>query len=144
MAPPLDPAAAREYLLTDRRAVVEATIQCADAVAAPWPEEGTTERERVVGPLRAALSEAGLPSAYPSVLAECVAAAGGTLRADPVPHPPYVVVTTRGPVLRATLPPGRLVLTLAVFEVVREGTSGQPRYVRGATTPEAVVGVEVR
>ena len=30
----LDPDAAREHLLTDRRGVVEATIECANAVAA--------------------------------------------------------------------------------------------------------------
>ncbi len=138
----LDPDAAREHLLTDRRAVVEATIECADAVAASWPERWTTDRERVVEPLRAALSEAGLLGAYPSVLAECVARAGGTLRAEPVPHPPYVAVTTRGPVLRATLSPERLVVTLSVVEVERS-TDG-PRYVRGATTPEAAVDVVVR
>ena len=138
----LDPDAAREHLLTDRRAVVETTLRCADAVAASWSEGWTTDRDRVVGPLRAAFSEAGLLGTYPSVLAECVACAGGELRAEPVAAPPYVVVTTRGPVLRTTLAPGRLVVTLGVFEVVRS-TDGS-RYVRGATTPEAAVGVEVR
>lgn len=141
---PLDPAAAREHLLDDRRGVVEATVECADAVAAPWPAEGTTDRNEVVDPLRATLSEAGLLGTYPSVLAECVVAAGGELRAEPVPAPPYVTVTSVGPVLRATLDPGRLVVTLAVFDVERDCGSGRPRYVRGARTPEAVVDVEVR
>ena len=140
----LDPDAAREHLLTDRRGVVEGTVECAERVAAAWPEEGTTDRERVVEPLRATLSEVGLLGAYPSVLAECVAAAGGTLRAEPVAAPPYVTVTSRGPVLRATLDAGRLVVTLAVFEVEREAGDGHPRYVRGATTPETAVRVEVR
>lgn len=138
----LDPDAVREHLLTDRRAVVEATIECADAVAASWPEGWTTDRDRVVDPLRTALAEAGLLGAYPSVLAECVGSAGGELRAEPVPHPPYVVVTTRGPVLRATLSPGRLVVTLSVFEVERSADG--PRYVQVATTPESAVGVELR
>lgn len=144
MGGPLDPAAAREHLLDDRRGVVERTLECADAVAAPWPDEGTTDRGAVVGPLRAVLSKAGLLGTYPSVLAGCVAAAGGELRAEPVPHPPYVAVTGLGPVLRATLDAGRLVVTLAVFDIARDGRSGRPRYVRGAGTPEAVVGVEVR
>lgn len=140
----LDPAAAREHLLVDRRGVVEATVECAEAVAAALPDGGTTDRDEVVDPLRATLSEAGLLRTYPSVLAECVAAAGGELRAEPVAHPPYVTVTGVGPVLRATLASGRLVVTLAVFAVERGDEGGRPRYVRGARTPEAVVDVEVR
>ncbi len=119
-------------------------MECAERVSAAWPERGPTDRDQVVEPLRAVLSEAGLLSAYPSVLAECVAAAGGELRAEPVPAPPYVVVTGVGPVLRATLDAGRLVVTLAVLDVEREAGDGRPRYVRGATTPEAAVSVEVR
>ena len=140
----LDPDAAREHLLTGRREVVEATVACASAVAAPWPPEGTTDREQVIEPLRAVLSEAGLLGVYPSVLAECVAASGGELRAEPVAAPPYVTVTSRGPVLRATLDGGRLVVTLVIFDVEREAGDGRPRYVRGAGAPEAVVRVEVR
>lgn len=154
MSRALDPSAARDHLLVDRREVVEATIECADAVAASWSEggttgegttsEGTTDREAVVGPFRTLLSETGLLDAYPSVLAECVAAAGGRLRAAPVAAPPYVAVTSVGPVLRATLASRRLVVTLAVFGVERDGENGHPRYVRVARTPEAAVEVEVR
>jgi len=141
---PLDPAAAREHLLGDRRGTVEATIECADAVAASWSEAGTTDRGAVVDPLYRTLSEAGLLEAYPSVLAECVAAAGGALPAEPVAAPPYVTITSVGPVLRATLDDGRLVVTLAVFDVERPDGGGRPRYVRAARAPESVVGVEVR
>jgi hypothetical protein len=140
----LDPDAAREHLLTDRRGVVEATVECAERVAAAWPGTGTTDREQVVEPLRAVLSEAGLLGAYPSVLAECVAAAGGELRAEPVAAPPYVTVTSVGPVLRATLDAGRFVVTLAVFDVERGAGDGRPRYVHGATTPEAAVSIDLR
>jgi len=140
----LDPDAAREHLLTDREVVVEGTLECAERVASSWSGGWTTDREAVVEPLRAALSEAGLLGAYPSVLAECVAAAGGELRAEPVPAPPYVTVTSRGPVLRATLDPDRLVVTLAVFGIERGDDPGATRYVRGPTSPEAVVGVELR
>lgn len=159
MSRALDPAAVREHLLVDRRGVVEATIECADVVAASWSEGGTTgegsiagettsggttDREAVVGSFRTLLSETGLLDAYPSVLAECVAAAGGELRAEPVAAPPYVAVTSVGPVLRATLAPGRLVVTLAVFGVEQSGENGHPRYVRVARTPEAAVEVEIR
>lgn len=142
MSHTLDPAAAREHLLTDRRGVVEATLECADAVAAAWPDGGTTDRDAVVGPFRTLLAETGLLEAYPAVLAECVTAAGGALRAAPVAAPPYVTVTSTGPVLRATLSGGRLVVALAVFEVDR--TDEHPRYVRAARTPETAVAVDVR
>lgn len=140
----LDPTAAREHLLTGRRGIVEGTIECAGRVAASWGDAGTTERGAAVDTLRAVLSETGLLGTYPSVLAECVAAAGGRLRAEPVADPPYVVVTAVGPVLRATLDGGRLVVTLGVLDVKRSGEAGRPRYVRGAATPGAAVEVEVR
>jgi hypothetical protein len=56
-----------------------------------------------------------------------------------VPEPPYLAVTSRGPVLRATLPEGRLVVVVGVFTVERHG---QRRYVRAGETPETVLRVE--
>ena len=149
MSHALDAEAVREHLLTGRREIVEATLECANAVAASWTDggttgEGTTDRDAVVGPFRALLAETDLLDVYPTILTECVAAAGGELRAAPVAAPPYVTVTSTGPVLRATLAHGRLVVTLGVFEVERGDENGRPRYVRGATTPEAAVEVEVR
>jgi hypothetical protein len=70
------------------------------------------------------------------------ALAGGRLQADPVPAPPYVVVTSVGPLLRATLEAGRLVVTVRAFRVERG--DGGTRYVRDATDPSAAVAVELR
>jgi hypothetical protein len=136
----LDAAAARDRLLTDHEGVLRTTLRCADAVAASWDAPHATDREQVVGPLRAALQRTGVLPALPDLLADAVAAAGGRLQAPPVAAPPYVTVTSRGPVLRATLPEGRLVVTLAVFAVERDPT----RYVRGATTPEEALEVAIR
>ena len=82
-------------------------------------------------------------AAFPAVLRECVAAAGGQLRAEPVAAPPYVVVTSVGPVLRATLDEGRLVVTLRVFAVERPDALGA-WYVRRGQSAADVVDVAVR
>lgn len=130
--------AVREYVLEEHAGVVATVQDCAQAVAAGWNGTGTTDRDRVVPPLRTALERAGVSERLPTVLEGCVSAAGYELLAQPVSAPPYVVVTSRGPVLRATLAGGRLVVTLLAFEVVRDP---RPRYVRGPTEPETAVEV---
>jgi hypothetical protein len=55
--------------------------------------------------------------------------------APPVAAPPYVVVTSEGVVLRATIPDGRLVVTLRVFDVER---GAETRYVRRSTVDVSV------
>ncbi|MFC7176570.1 hypothetical protein [Halosegnis marinus] len=135
----MDTAAVRDRLLGDRRAWTEAVLECAAAVAAGWDGDATTDRERVVPPYRAALDRAGVLDAAPAVLRECVAAAGGSLAADPVAAPPYVVVTGEGLLLRATLDT-RLLVRVRAFRLVADGE--RRRYERAATTPEEAVVVE--
>jgi hypothetical protein len=140
--PDSDPAAAvRTYVLTEQRDLLETAGDCADAVAAGWDGESTTDRERVSEPLKVTLRRAGVLQQLPVVLAEAVAAAGYRLPAEPVAAPPYVVVTSTGPVLRATLTDGRLVVSFRLFEVERDE---RPRYVRAPREPAAVVDVEFR
>ncbi|MFB6207233.1 MAG: hypothetical protein ABEJ05_11980 [Haloglomus sp.] len=139
----LDTRAVRAHLREERRDLVTTVADCADAVAADWDGTRTTDAADVTGPLRATLDRAGVLARFPSVLRECVAAAGGSLQADPVAAPPYVVVTSVGPLLRATLADDRLVVTLRVFEVERTD-DGPPRYVRTERDPEAITDVEVR
>lgn len=140
----LDTAAVRAHLLGERGGLVATVGDCADAVAAGWPDEGTTDRDAVVGPLRATLERTGVLGQFPTVLHECVTAASGRLQAEPVPAPPYVVVTSVGPVLRATLDDGRLVVTFRVFAVERGGGGSPARYVRSGRSAEEVVAVAVR
>jgi hypothetical protein len=140
----LDAAAVRAHLLDERRELVATVRDCADAVAADWASEATTDRDAVTGPLRATLERAGVLGQFPAVLRECVAAAGGQLRAEPVAAPPYVVVTSVGPVLRATLDDGRLVVTFRVFAVERSDGGSRARYVRSGESAEEVVAVAVR
>ena len=121
----------RSYLLDEHRPLVETVLSCADVL------DGTPD-DRLAGALEACLRETGVLARLPDVLGGAVAAAGEELRAQPVAGPPYVVVTGVGPILRATLDSGRLVVTVETF---RKGRSG---YVRAGTTPEEALTVEVR
>jgi hypothetical protein len=132
----LDSAAAREYVREERADVVAAVATCADAVADSWDRDWTDDASDVADRLEACLSENGVLGVLPGVLADAADAAGGELQAAPVAAPPYVVVTSRGPMLRATLDAGRLVVRFDVFRVTDDG-----RYERAADESPAVVDV---
>lgn len=106
---------------------IDAVDRCADAVAVSWDGRRATDRREVAGPLEAALREAGVLERLPRVLADVVDAAGHDLPARPVAAPPYVAIASRGPVLRAAIDPGRLVVRLEAFAVRREP---EPAYER--------------
>ena len=111
---------ARRRLQTEHTPVLEGIEYCADRIAEPWDTSRTTDRDAVTEGLRSALESTGLLERLPLVLADVVEATGYELPAQPVAGPPYVVVTSRGPVLRATIDPGRLVIRFDVFDVVRD------------------------
>lgn len=145
-----DPAvAAHERLLAGETDTIDDVLAAADAVAAGWQRldddrHATSDREAVVPELRAELAERGLLGELTRVLATAVDGAGYDLAADPVPAPPYVAVTSTGPVLRATVADGRLVVNIDCFEVVR-GVEGSGEngvaYARTATEPAAALAV---
>ncbi len=116
----------RRRIHDDYADVVAEIGRCADAVADARAEAETNERGSPRDELQAALEATGVLGTLPEVLAAAVDAAGEELRARPVPAPPYVVVTSRGPMLRATIDSGRLVIRFDVFEVVREPPVGSP------------------
>lgn len=123
-------------VLDDHESLLETILDCADGVAASWDDEGTTERRCVVEPFEQLLAERGVVDRLPALLVDAVAALGEELPAEPVAAPPYLTVTSVGPVLRATFADARLVMTIRVFAIERDPT----RYVRGATTPsEALI-----
>ncbi|MFC6836876.1 hypothetical protein [Halomarina ordinaria] len=127
----------RSYLLAEHRDLLQRVLDCADAVAAGVDLDAV---DALDGPLSAALARAGVTQRFPAVVAGCAEAAGGELRAPPVAAPPYVVVTSVGPVLRATLDGVRVVVTVEAFRLEHRPR----RYVRAARTPEAALTVEVR
>lgn len=119
----LDADAAREHLRSEHRDLLATTLDSAAAVAAGFEttvdgDPATRESSGVRENLRTALDRAGALDAFPAALAGAVDAAGATIPAPPVAAPPYVAVTSTGPVLRATLGDARLVVRVAVFEVV--------------------------
>ncbi|MDQ2049010.1 hypothetical protein RBH26_00780 [Natronolimnohabitans sp. A-GB9] len=111
---------ARRRIQDEHAAIVEGIDHCADRVADPWDTSRTTDSDAVAERLRSALETTGLLERLPLVLSDVVAATGYELPAQPVAAPPYVVVTSRGPILRATIEPGRLVVRFDAFEVVRD------------------------
>lgn len=117
---------ARRRIQEEHAAIVEGIDHCADQVSDPWDTARTTDREAVSEGLRSALAATGLLEQLPLVLADVVESTGYELRASPVAAPPYVVVTSRGPILRATIDPGRLVIRFDVFDVIRDAEPGLP------------------
>lgn len=134
-----DPAAVRDAILADHGDTVESVLACADAVAAGFDGPPTDGRELATA-LEGTMTDADVLARLPDVLLTAVDAADGTLSASPVAAPPYVAVTSRGPVLRATLADRRLVVTIGAFAVERRPR----RYARGPSDPAAAVTVAVR
>ncbi len=132
---------AAERLRTAHRDLLSGVLDVADDVASDWAGASAADRSAVVDPLRERLEASGLLGRCPAVLTDLIEAIDRSPPARIVAGPPYVAVTSVGPVLRATLEDGRLVATLRAFVVDR---SDGVRYRRGPTTPEDVPEVAFR
>lgn len=132
--PVLDTTAARDAV-REHDAVISTIGECADAVAATWDGDTVADSDRLTPLLRRALDDAGALDALITVLRDAVAAAGGSLDAPPVAAPPYVVVTSRGPILRATIDDTRLLVRIDCFDVTEN--SYCPRDVVAVTVETA-------
>lgn len=106
--------------------MIAAIDRCADEVAADR-NGAALDRETVAAALQRGLESRGIFARLPRVLSDAVDATDRALPASPVPAPPYVVVTGRGPMLRASLGSGRLVIRFDAFDVVREPEPGYER-----------------
>ena len=128
----------REALLADHSQTIEIVIDAARAVAADGPY---TEPGRLRNSLSAELQVRGAGESLLAMLGTAADAAGEQIQGAPIPAPPYLSVTSRGPVCRGTLTEGRrLVIELRVFAV-----EGQPRrYVFADPTPAECLGVSIR
>lgn len=107
----------RTRLLEAHRPTLKRVYDCADVVSSGWNDDRPTDRTEVVPPFRALLRKESALEALAVAWAESLTYAGYELPARPVPNPPYVVVTSVGVVLRATVSEGRLVATLRAFDV---------------------------
>ncbi|WP_049902697.1 hypothetical protein [Halococcus agarilyticus] len=133
-------ATVREHLLTTHADLLDTVLVCADVVADSWDGDTTPDRAAVVDPFERRLDRAGVLDRLPAMLAGAIDALGAELTAEPVAAPPYVAITSVGPVLRATLDSERLVVTIHAFAVERDPT----RYVRGPADPADALAVELR
>lgn len=138
-----DEAAARavDRLLENHREWLHSVESASHTAAAGWAGSSTTDRDAVVEGFEAALREAGAIRAAPTVIRDLAAVVDLELPADPVAGPPYVVVTGRGLVCRATGKDRRLVLEVPTFAV----EAGPPtRYRLAEGDVEGLVRAEFR
>jgi hypothetical protein len=135
--------AVRRRIRADHADVVDRVAECSAAVAAAWDGDATADRAALVDPLERRLRETGVLADLPAVLIDAVDAAGGELAATPVAAPPYVVVTSTGPLLRATVDAGRLVVAFRTFAVERGGDGGGVRYVHRGVAPAETLAVSL-
>ncbi|NHN46729.1 hypothetical protein G9464_03850 [Halostella sp. JP-L12] len=117
--PPRD-AVTRRAIVDAHRETLAATVDAARTVAAAWPGETVRDPSAVAAPLEGELRERGLVEDLLATLDTAAAAIDESIRGAPVPAPPYLSVTSRGPVCRATLSGGdRLVVEPVMFAVDR-------------------------
>lgn len=109
----------------ERTVLAECPETIAAAVAAGSDAAGAVDSPcRDPGRLRAAIERAlerrSLPEPLVGALSVAAGALGTPIRGEPVPAPPYLAVTSRGPVCRATLADGRrLLVRVELFAVER-------------------------
>lgn len=131
----------REHVLECHADTIRAVIAAADTVADRVEEPTGPNGAGVSAELERELTRRELVGPLVAVLVDAIGAAGIETAAQPVPGPPYVTVTSLGPVLRATGSRGRLVITLRVFAVDRtDGT----QYHRTGDDPGAVLEIDFR
>ena len=133
--------AAREAIGDSHWETLAAAVDTGRTVARAWPDETVSDADAVAGPLERVLRERELPADLLAMLGTGAAAVDASIRGSPVPAPPYLAVTSRGPVCRATLSDGRrLVVEPVLFEVERR----PPRYRFADPDPEECLRVRLR
>lgn len=125
-------------ILSDHGRTIEAVIDVAEAVCGAEPSTDPARLRRAVAEQ---LQARELPERVLAMLGTAADAAGVQIQGAPIPAPPYLTVTSRGPVCRGTLAGGgRLVVELVAF-----GVEQRPRrYVFTDSTPADCLSVTVR
>lgn len=132
--------AVRKEVLTAHHDTVAAVCESGHRVAANWSDTTVSEPEQVTNPLADRMAESGLDAKLLGTLSTAAEAVDGAIAGTPVPAAPYFVVTSRGPLCRATLDDGRrLVLQFALFAVERRPRAYRFREPTPETCLEAVI-----
>jgi len=114
----------RRQLLNYHAKTVRSVIDAGETVANAWPGNTASESNSVTEPLDHILKMRGLKQKLVSFLRSGVAAGEMSTDANLVPAPPYIVVTSRGPICRVTLDNDtRLVISLELFGIRRNPTT---------------------
>jgi hypothetical protein len=133
--------ATREAIGDSHQETLAAAVDAGRTVARAWPDETVSDADAVADPLERVLWERELPADLLAMLGTGAAAVDASIRGSPVPAPPYLAVTSRGPVCRATLSDGRrLVVESVLFDVERR----PPRYRFADPDPEECLRVRLR
>ena len=96
----------RAAIADAHRETLAAVVDAGRTVARTWSDETVSEADAVADPLERELRERGLAADLLATLDTGAASVGESIRGSPVPAPPYLAVTSRGPVCRATLSGG--------------------------------------
>jgi len=112
--------AVRARVFDTHRETLRSLIDAGRTVAASWSGRRATDATAVRAPLERVVEKRGLNGALLEMLRVGVDALGTDAKGTPLPAPPYVVVTSRGPLCRVTVSDGRrLVIAVELFEVDR-------------------------
>jgi hypothetical protein len=131
----------RTRFLEAHRETLQSVIDAGSSVATAWPGDTVQESGAVTEPLKHLLRERELAEDLLRLLRTGTAAIGETVQGTPIPAPPYLVVTSRGPICRGTISDGRrLVVLLELFTVRRAPT----RYRFRDPTPDELLSVSLR
>lgn len=108
----------RRRLLAAHAETISDVVDTGAAVATAIEEWPVTDGDTIRVPLDRLLRDRGLQTPLLATLDTGADAVGEAIRGAPVTAPPYLVVTSRGPLCRATLADGRrLVIEFELFEV---------------------------
>lgn len=132
--------AARTQLVGRHRETLLGVVELGRAVTNEWQTDRVTDPEEITEPLERLVDASNLGPSLLELLVDASQTIGGRLDGRPVPAPPYLLLTSRGPLCRGTLGDGRrVVVTLDLFEVKRN----PPAYVFLDPTPEECLDVAV-
>lgn len=130
----LDETEIRGYILENHHTTIESIMNCADRIEGSEPVKETLRHE---------LESQNLYEDMLRVLEDVVEHHEIDLKASPVTKPPYIVVTSLGPILRISTSDRRIVLKIRVFNIKGRSEPPKNRYVRRGKTPSDVLEVEV-
>jgi len=131
----------RSSLLAEHWTTIADVIDAGERVANAWPDSSMSDPETVTTPLEHLLRSSGLTEDLLELVGDGMRSVGESPDEKMVPAPPYLTITSSGPICRATIPErGRLVIELELFTVDRNPT----RYRFLHPDPETCLKVSVR